>query len=164
MFGALRDRGADHGLVAAGWHAWNIARIEAGTPVYFLDFGPDSIPQETGCFLDRVSTTKGCYLGQEVVARLQSLGKPKQVLAGLDVEAPAGIQPMTGDLLYVEGSEKPVGAVTSATVSPRAGERAIALAQVKTAHAAPGTALIVRTGDGDLAGTVRETLAAPAAV
>jgi len=162
VFAALRDAGSEHGLRCAGWHAWNIARIEAGTPVYFLDFGPDSIPQETGCFENRVSLTKGCYLGQEVVARLHSLGKPKQTLVGIDLEG--SLQPMTGDLLYAEGSDKPVGAVTSATISPRLADRPIAFAQVRTGSNAPGTALILRTGDGEMPATVRDSLAAAAGV
>ncbi|MBC7770856.1 MAG: aminomethyl transferase family protein [Pyrinomonadaceae bacterium] len=66
-----------------GWHAYNIARIEAGTPKYFIDFGPTSLPHETGVLADRVSFKKGCYLGQEVVARMESLGHPKQRLVAL---------------------------------------------------------------------------------
>lgn len=160
VFGALRDAGADHGLRVAGWHAWNIARIEAGTAVYFLDYGPDSIPQETGCFESRVSLTKGCYLGQEVVARLHSLGKAKQTLVGLELDGT--LQPMTGDLLYREGSDKPVGAVTSATLSPMLGDRPIALAQVRSGSYESGTPLTLRTGDGAMGATVRDTLALPA--
>ncbi len=157
VFGALRDAGAEHGLRVAGWHAWNIARIEAGTAVYFLDYGPDSIPQETGCFDSRVSLTKGCYLGQEVVARLHSLGKAKQTLVGLDLDGT--LQPMTGDLLYAEGKDKPVGAVTSATLSPLLGDRPIALAQVRSGSNDAGTALTLRTGDGAMGATVRDALA-----
>ncbi len=157
VFGALRDAGSPLGMKVAGWHAWNIARIEAGTPVYYLDFGPDSIPQETGCFEDRVSLTKGCYLGQEVVARLHSLGKPKQKLIGLDFTG--NHHPMTGDLLYAEGNDdKPVGAITSATISPKKNEQPIAFAQLKTAHTTPGTQLILHTGDGPMPATVRDSL------
>jgi len=163
VFGALRDAGEPHGLRVCGWHAWNIARLEAGWPVYYLDFGPDSIPQETGVFADRVSTTKGCYLGQEVVARLESLGKPKQKLVGLDLESDdPTLQPMTGDLLYAENAEKPVGAVTSATRSPALGDRAIAFAQVRFAQTEAGTALTLRTGDGEMRARVRDRLAAVA--
>lgn len=66
-----------------GWAAYNIARIEAGTPLYLLDFGPDSLPGETSLLDDRVSFKKGCYLGQEVVARMNALGKPKKRLVAL---------------------------------------------------------------------------------
>ncbi len=157
VFAALRDAGAQHDLRVAGWHAWNIARIEAGEPVYLLDFGPDSIPQETGCFKSRVSLTKGCYLGQEVVARLHSLGKPKQTLVGLDLEG--SLQPMTGDLLYAEGNDKPVGAVTSGTTSPLRNDAPVAFAQVRSGANTPGNTLTLRTGDGEMKAAVRETLA-----
>lgn len=71
-----------------GWAAFNIARIEAGTPLFYLDFGPDSLPHETSLLDSRVSFTKGCYLGQEIVARMQALGTPKQRLVSLRLPAP----------------------------------------------------------------------------
>src|SRR5690606_32624583 len=51
-----------------GWLAYNTARIEAGTALYCVDFGPDSLPAETGprTMAEAVSFTKGCYLGQEI--------------------------------------------------------------------------------------------------
>ena len=66
-----------------GWHAFNVARIEAGTPLYNIDFGPDNLPHETGLVSRRVSFTKGCYLGQEIVARTENLGRAKQELVGV---------------------------------------------------------------------------------
>lgn len=70
-------------LKPAGWHALNIARIEAGTPLYNIDFGQESLPNETGVLPSRVSMTKGCYLGQEVVARMHARGAMKQSLVAL---------------------------------------------------------------------------------
>jgi folate-binding protein YgfZ len=75
------------GLRPAGWHAYNIARIEAGTPIYNIDFGPESLPAESGVISDRVSFTKGCYLGQEIVARMHARGHPKQKLVSLKFES-----------------------------------------------------------------------------
>ncbi|MBX9736208.1 MAG: hypothetical protein K2X32_04720, partial [Phycisphaerales bacterium] len=72
-----------------GFAAWNIARLEAGTPVYYLDFGPDSLPGESGVLNDRVSFTKGCYLGQEIVARMNALGHPKQRVVALRLTDPS---------------------------------------------------------------------------
>lgn len=69
-----------------GWLAFNTARIEAGSPVFHVDFGPDSLPGETGIVSQAVSFKKGCYLGQEIVARMQNLGHPKKVLVGLRFE------------------------------------------------------------------------------
>jgi folate-binding protein YgfZ len=79
-----------------GWLAYNTARVEAGLPLYRIDFGPDSLPHETGLLDQAVSFTKGCYLGQEVVARMQSLGHPRRVLAALKIH---------GDDLPVAGTE-----------------------------------------------------------
>lgn len=77
-----------HFTGAIGWEAYNTARIEAGHPRYHIDFGPDSLPHETGILNDAVSFTKGCYLGQEIVARMHSLGHPKRALVGLKLDSP----------------------------------------------------------------------------
>jgi folate-binding protein YgfZ len=164
--------GARVGLRPAGWHAFNIARIEAGSPLYYIDFGPDSLPAETGVLEDRVSFKKGCYLGQEVVARMHSRGHSKQVLVGVDFDTVPDpttgfpLQPLGGTPVHlatpVTGKDEPVGMVTSSTLSPMNGSRPVALVQLKQAHIAPGTALVVPTiapsGDFRLPGRVRETL------
>ncbi len=113
-----------------GWAAYNVARIEAGSPLYYLDFGPDSLPHESGVLESRVSFTKGCYLGQEIVARMQSLGSPKQRVACVKLPAPTSTadrpidptgeaeiqlapQPVTGGAVFqppaaaLEGDRKP---------------------------------------------------------
>jgi folate-binding protein YgfZ len=141
-----------------GWHAYNVARIEAGWPMYYIDFGPDSLPHETGVLHDRVSFKKGCYLGQEVVARMESLGHPKQKLVGLkviDEEGPTTgsvRQPRTGaPVLFINepeaSPEAVVGAVTSSAVSPMLGAQVIAFAMVKFRHAAAGSSLFVQAED-----------------
>lgn len=127
-----------------GWLALNVARVEAGTPFFNIDFGPDALPHETGVLHRRVSFKKGCYLGQEVVARMESLGKPKQRLVGLRVQ---------GDLLPVAGGQvfaiedgsmgACVGIVTSSTPSPLLGAAPIAFAMVRSSHAEIGTKLLV---------------------
>jgi len=83
--GAKEGQGTRRPIVGRGigWLAFNTARIEAGTPLYHVDFGPDSLPHETSLLDEAVSFTKGCYLGQEVVARLHNLGHPKRMLVGL---------------------------------------------------------------------------------
>ncbi len=124
----------------AGWHAYNIARIEAGTPLYNIDFGEQSLPGETGVLRDRVHFKKGCYLGQEVVARMDALGKPKQVLVALRFEPNARgevVQPFPGAhvMVMTEEAAQTVGAVTSSTISPMLGGEAVAFAQVRTKFA-----------------------------
>ena len=129
-----------------GWQAYNTARIEAGTPLYYIDFGPDSLPHETGVLHEAVSFTKGCYLGQEIVARMQSLGHPKRVLVGL--KSTENRLPIAGSEVFEPDgdTDRPgdiVGAVTSSTISPMLGGVAIAMAMVKWAKHQPGTRLIV---------------------
>jgi folate-binding protein YgfZ len=130
-----------------GWFAVNIARIEAGMPVFGIDFGPENLPHETGVLHDRVSFTKGCFLGQEIVARTESQGKPRQTLVGL--KPTNDLLPVAGAPVYARadddatGSGPSVGAVTSSTLSPMLGSVPIAFAMIKSGHAEPGTTVIV---------------------
>lgn len=143
----LLEVGLGRGLRTVGWHAFNIARIEGGTPMYLVDFGLDSLPHETGILGRRVSFTKGCYLGQEVVARMQSLGHPAKVLVGLKIE---GEQvPVTGAAILdsVAPDAEIIGAVTSAAPSPMLGRTIIGFGMVKHAKARAGTeAAVVAEG------------------
>ncbi|MFO0826937.1 MAG: glycine cleavage T C-terminal barrel domain-containing protein [Phycisphaerales bacterium] len=128
-----------------GWHAYNIARVEAGTPRFLIDFGPANLPHETGVLSSRVSFKKGCYLGQEVVARMESLGKPKQVLVGL---RPArDLLPVAEAQVFERQDDGSmgvqIGAVTSSTLAPMLGAAPIAFAMIRTASAAPGTIVLV---------------------
>ena len=133
------------GVRPCGWMAYNIARIEAGWPIFQIDFTSESLPAETGVLHDRVSFTKGCYLGQEVVARMQSLGKPKQMLVALRVAD--GQEPRLpeerAEIFAEADAEKPIGTVTSSTIAPMLSAAPVALAQVRTAHARVGTILHV---------------------
>jgi tRNA-modifying protein YgfZ len=158
-------------LRPSGWHAFNVARLEAGRALYNLDFGPTSLPHETGdeTLADRVSFIKGCYLGQEVVARMHSRGHPKQKLVALwcesrvgllprtDDDGPRAALPVTGDPLKLDSGEV-VGAVTSSAPSPMLGQRPMCLAMLKFDHAAPGTKLIITAEGQDIAAEVRPSL------
>ena len=144
-------------LLPAGWHAYNIARIEAGLPLFGLDFGGKNLPGESGILDERVSFTKGCYLGQEVVARMKSLGNPKQTVVALRLEASGDDAiPETG--ADVTSEDKVVGAITSATISPLLGGEPIALAMVKWGHHEPGSDLTVGASSSSLKATVQERL------
>lgn len=156
-------------LRPAGWHAFNIARIEAGTPLYLIDFGPDSLPAESGVLNDRVSFTKGCYLGQEIVARMHARGHPKRQLVavrfetvGVAVDPETGLYPMpiTGAELILESDPAAgsVGAITSCTLAPMLASSPIAFAQVKWEHAKPGVCLKCRVDRGELCGAIQESL------
>ena len=144
----------------AGWHAYNIARIEAGTPLHHVDFGPDNLPHETGILNARTSFKKGCYPGQEVVARMESLGKPKQRLVALRMTEDA--LPTSGSPVFERGADgepgNPVGAITSSTLAPMLGAASVAFAMVRTAHSEPGTVLLVPAEGGRATATVQAGL------
>lgn len=141
-----------------GWSAFNTARIEAGSPIFHVDFGQDSLPGETGILDEAVSFTKGCYLGQEIVARMKSLGHPKRLLVGLRIDGDslpvAGAQ--VSELADTEAAptDKPrathniIGGVTSSAVSPVLGQRAVVFAVMKWGKHTPGTRVLVPTEDG----------------
>ena len=124
-----------------GWGAFNIARIEAGRPMFNIDFGPDSLPHETGVLDEAVSFTKGCYRGQEIVARMQSLGHPSKKLVGFRAEGE--LLPLAGTgILDAEGSDAAtVGAVTSSTYAPMLSKSPIGFAMVKWGHHEDGCKL-----------------------
>jgi folate-binding protein YgfZ len=128
---------------AIGWHAFNIARIEAGTPLFHIDFGPDTLPHETGILASRVSFTKGCYPGQEIVARMESRGKSKRRLVGLRVENDA--LPVAGSQVFAgeasDGGEmgEQIGLITSSTIAPMLGAAPVAFGMLRSAHAGEGT-------------------------
>lgn len=136
----------------AGWMALNAARIEAGTPLFNLDFGPTNLPAESGVVEDRVHFAKGCYLGQEVVARMHARGACARRVVALRIEdqritaADTEIaQPTTGSQVFEVGkeAETPVGIVTSSTISPMLGAIPICLAMIKAGPNEPGTELSV---------------------
>lgn len=149
-----------------GWLAYNTARIEGGTALYFVDFGPDSLPAEAGprTMQEAVSFTKGCYLGQEIVARMHSRGRPKRILVGLrfeDDKLPiAGSQVFAiekNDNATAESTGDVVGGIASSTISPMLGNVAIALAVVKWGQHQPGTKLLVPAEGEMVRATVADT-------
>ena len=147
-----------------GWSAFNTARIEAGTPLFNVDFGSDALPQESGVLEDRVCFNKGCYLGQEIVARLQSLGHAKQLLVGLDLDGE--LLPVAGSQIFesaamADGSTglgPQVGWVTSSTIAPMLGARPVALAMIRYEQAAAGTSLHLTAEGERIDAVVREQL------
>ena len=104
-------------------------RIEAGIPRFGVDMDGDTIPQEAGINDRAVSFTKGCYVGQETVARLFYKGKPNRHLRGLRLSRPAE----HGHAIAL--GEREVGRVGSACVSPTHGPIALALVR---REASPG--------------------------
>ncbi len=118
--------------------AAEVLRVEAGVPRYGIDLDDTVIPQEAALNARAVSFTKGCYVGQETVARLFYKGKPNRHLRGLRLSGPAA--PGTPLVLASESGEREVGRLGSVAHSPTLGT--IALAIVRR-EAEPGAELQV---------------------
>lgn len=134
----LAGRLGEAGAVPVGWQAYETARAERGVPRFGRDFGPQNFPQETG-LEETVSYTKGCYLGQEVVARIHYRGGVQKSLRGLTFDR----LPAAGTPLSFEGRE--VGVATTAVDSPTLG-RPIGLGILHKRGAEPGTRLELEGG------------------
>jgi tRNA-modifying protein YgfZ len=122
-----------------------IARIEQGRPRYGIDLDDTVIPQEAGLNARAVSFTKGCYVGQETVARLHYRGKPNRQLRGLRLSDAAS----AGDQITFEA--RAVGALSSVARSPRLGVIGLALLR---REAPPGSTVSV--GDAAVSAEVVE--------
>lgn len=120
-----------------GWLAFNTVRVEQRQPWFHIDFASDSLPGETGLLEQTCSFTKGCYVGQEVVARMKNLGHPKQMICAMHFAGDR--QPVAGEQVYAGDSDKPVGGITSSTPSPLRGHAAVALGMMRWGFHEPGT-------------------------
>ncbi|MBI3790164.1 MAG: folate-binding protein YgfZ [Gemmatimonadetes bacterium] len=139
----LRTRAIAAGAQGGGLVAWEIARVEHGRPEFGLDMDDTTIPQEAN--LDEwhaISYTKGCYTGQETVARVHFRGHVNRHVRGLRFDAASPMPPGTV-LRDAEGND--VGDVRSSVLSPRLGpiapgmvRREVAVGAVLVAHAADG--------------------------
>ena len=140
----IRQQGEAYGGCAVGLAALDTLRIESGTPRFGIDMTEATIPIEAN-LQDAISYTKGCYVGQEVIARIDARGHVNRQLVGL-LLGDAGL-PDAGARIY--SPQREVGWITSATQSP-AMSQTIALGYVRREALEPGTALQVRTDAGDV--------------
>jgi folate-binding protein YgfZ len=146
--GRLLERLVGSGVQPVGGEAWEVLRVEAGAPRYGVDVDAGTLlleaPLDDAYVLD-----KGCYLGQEVVARITYRGHVNRKLVGFrfaDARKPARGAP-------VRVADKDVGRITSSVVSPATGA-VIALGFLRREHWTPGTAVEVTGPDGVLAAEV----------
>ena len=152
MLGQLKDSGAF--AISKGLH--EILRIEPGVPVYGVDMDDTTIVPELG--IDGlISYNKGCYIGQEIIARIHFRGHVAKSLTGLIFNAgqeaetrPVGSVPLVGRELVTRDG-KNAGRITSVTYSPKLG-KTIALGFVRYDYLASGTKLL----HGDSTATVTE--------
>jgi folate-binding protein YgfZ len=130
--------------------ALDLLRVEAGWPWYGVDFDDSNLLMEA-LTPDHVSFTKGCYLGQEVVIRVEHQGHLNKKLTGLLV-AGAIVPSAKADIL---SGERKVGTLTGAVFSP-ALQRVIALGYVRREAWDPGTKLRIISGEQSLDAEVTE--------
>lgn len=136
-----------------GWAAFNAARIEGGRAIFGIDFDESILPAETGQLDRAVSFTKGCYLGQEIVARMHARGQVAKRLCGIKMESDA--LPIAGTKIFDDQSNE-IGGITSSTLSPVLSNVAICLGYVKKPLYAPGSTLIIPAEGKMRKGTVVE--------
>jgi folate-binding protein YgfZ len=129
-----------------GWQALEWLRVESGLPRFGQDMDDTNLAPETGIADRAISYRKGCYIGQEVIARIRTYGQVTRALRGMQfVEEPHEI-PVRGNRLKKAGRE--VGYVTSVIRSPTL-QRHIALGYVRREVNEPGSELLLETSTGD---------------
>ena len=135
------------GAVPIGEQALEMLRVEAAIPAWGQELDPSVLLPEAE-MRDAVSYNKGCYVGQEIVARIHARGHTnkalRSVLFGVDA------RPAAGDIVYDETGEREIGRITSAALSPRFDGRALTLAYVRKERFEIGAAVAVKSGFGEL--------------
>ncbi|MCC7203057.1 MAG: aminomethyltransferase family protein [Nitrospirae bacterium] len=145
-------------ITTFGLDAFETLRIEAGTPVYMIDMDENTIPIEAN--LDHaISYTKGCYVGQETIARIKFKGHVNRILTGLSITSGTEINsvpdisiiPRKGDRIFrfIDNTEQDIGFITSACISPSL-KKIIALGYIKTGYNEPGLEVSITCGSEKL--------------
>jgi folate-binding protein YgfZ len=147
----LRDALQDAGARPVGYDALEILRIEAGLPRYGIDMDETNVVTEAA--LDAaVSYTKGCYVGQEIIARIKYRGHVAKKLSGVVFDQAAKIE---AGMTIKSLDDKEAGRITSTTYSPHLG-RTIALAFLKYDYIAAGTNVKIIAGDEEIPALVTD--------
>ncbi len=141
----ILEQGRPLGIQPVGFASFNILRIEAGIPLFGFDMEENTLPIEAGLEQNAISFNKGCYIGQESVARITYRGHVNRKLSGLL---------LAGDRAAAKGDkvfkgEQEVGWITSSAVSPRL-RRAIALGYLRREVSEPGARVLIHCGTGTI--------------
>jgi folate-binding protein YgfZ len=150
LWEAMLASGQGIGVKPVGMDALEVVRVEQGVPLYGKDMSEDNNPLEAGLW-DSISFDKGCYIGQEVVARLNTYKKVQRQLVGLSWDS--DYVPASNTGLSLDG--KQVGVITSAVKSVRLG-KGVGLGYVRQAQAKPGVRLTMASPQGDMTVLVEE--------
>jgi len=135
---------AASGVASLGPDTWPSVRLSAGWPAYGVDITHANLPQEVNRNARAISFTKGCYLGQETVARLNALGHVNRLLVRLSSDDPEPLPAGAELFLPADADEaraSPVGQITS-SAREFGGAGGLSFAYVRAAHAAAGNALV----------------------
>jgi folate-binding protein YgfZ len=130
---AIVERLTDAGAAPVSPELVEALRIDAGRPLFGVDMNEDTIPLEAGLLDRAISTTKGCYVGQEIIIRVlhRGGGRVAKRLVRVELDPSITLPPSPGSPLIESGSE--TGVVTSAAISPSTG-RVVALGYVRRAR------------------------------
>ncbi len=150
LWNYLLGRGLVSDIRPIGTDALEVVRVEQGVPVYGRELSEDYNPLEAE-LREFISFDKGCYTGQEVVARLDTYKKVSKSLVGLSWDSEVSMAPNAS--LVVDG--KKAGIITSAVKSQRL-DRGVGLGYVRKAQAEPGSILTMESADGDVEAQVEE--------
>lgn len=140
------DGSIDAGATPGSKEVFDALRIEAGFPLYGIDITDANIAQEAGRTSQAISFNKGCYLGQEPIARLDALGHVNKQLRTLQIDG--GPVPFHGSAVTLKSGEE-AGHITSAVLSPSTGHP-IALAMLKSNAQSPDIELTIGTASATL--------------
>ena len=149
LWDTILTKGRRFGAEPVGLTALNSLRIEAGIARYGAELGDSVFPGEAE--LERaISFEKGCYIGQEIVARMKYRGHPNRLLRGFEIASDVPTE--SGDRLF--DGDKEIGWMTSAVVSPTF-EKTIGMGYIRVAFTDEGCQVEVETADGRVGATVR---------
>src|SRR6266566_2331107 len=149
--GSLWSSLQDVGARPVGYDAFEIPRIEAGLPRYGVDMDDTNVVTETALD-DAVSYTKGCYVGQEIIARIKYRGHVAKKMAGLVFDQAVKVE---ANSTIKSTDDKDIGRVTSVAYSPHLG-RTIALGYLKYDYLAVGTNVKINSGVEEFQAEVME--------
>ena len=138
------------GIRPGGAEAFHARRIESGFPLFGLDLTDNNLAQEAARTQRAISYTKGCYLGQEPIARINALGHVNRELRILRLNSASALEP--GVVIQAENGRE-IGEITSSAAVPVA-DRSVALGYVRSSHAKPETTVLVRADDREISATV----------
>jgi len=141
----LLQIGEPYGLRPVGLDALDSLRIEAGIPRYGIDMDESNFPMEAGLEKRAISYTKGCYIGQETIARADAQGRMNKKLMGLELSfkpAPTIGQVILAPRASSDAQERVIGTITSAIESPTLG-KVLAMGYLHRDFAEPGKDVII---------------------